>query len=369
MRKKLIYFVVFILLFGAGVFLFFLFKQPVKIEFAREEFSLENTVKGEKEKENLFNPSELKWKQVFPEKPYWGPRDAHTVVVFKDKIWLFGGVNGGKVKAGHTPYGEMPHQNDVWVSEDGANWQLVLKNAPWGKRRSIAAVVFKDKIWLFGGWDSKTGTKNDVWVSEDGVNWEKIKEKAEWPAREGHSVVVFKDKIWLTAGVDFLKHKTYNDVWYSEDGVNWKEAVSKADWSPRYDQTLEVFKDKMYLIAGLDFGNDVKSDVWVSEDGVNWELTTDSPPWPPRHGHISLVYNKRLWIMGGWDEKDNKGLNDVWYSETGKDWQELKIKKESWLGREDHTGNVFKGAVWIMAGMIDEGEYWVWKNDIWRLGY
>lgn len=72
-------------------------------------------------------------------------------MVFKNKIWLFGGLGGGTIKVGSPEYGEIPHKSDIWVSENGRDWQLVTEKAPWGERRSAGVVVFQDKIWLMGG--------------------------------------------------------------------------------------------------------------------------------------------------------------------------------------------------------------------------
>jgi len=171
-----------------------------------------------KEKSPSSGPASLKWQEVLPNAP-WSGRDAHSTIVFKDKIWLFGGVEGGSTEhqfSKKSPaYGEVPHKSDIWVSQEGKNWQLVKEKAEWGERRSMSTVVFKDKIWLMGGWTADFGeTKNDVWVSEDGINWDAVN-LAPWSPREGHTVVVFKDKIWLMGGM--ADNKDYwlwkNDVW------------------------------------------------------------------------------------------------------------------------------------------------------------
>ncbi|HAW29647.1 MAG TPA: galactose oxidase, partial [Planctomycetaceae bacterium] len=41
---------------------------------------------------------------------------------------------------------------DVWNSADGKNWKLVTKEAPWIHSDLPMTVVFKDKMWLMGGW-------------------------------------------------------------------------------------------------------------------------------------------------------------------------------------------------------------------------
>jgi len=312
-----------------------------------------------KKEETVFNPTLLNWQKITDSIP-WSKRDAHSATVFQGKIWLLGGVEGTENFSNN--YGILPHKSDVWVSEDGKDWQLVIDNAPWGERRSLTTVVFQNKIWLFGGWEKeKMDHKNDVWVSENGRDWQKALSSAPWSARCGHSVAVFDNKIWIIGGVNFYKREVKNDVWYSEDGINWIKAASNAPWLARYDQTVVVFKNKMWLMGGVNLNKQTKNDIWVSENGRDWRLVINNAPWPKRHGHTSVVFKDRIWIISGWNTQQNQGLRDVWYSENGYDWEKT-LKDAPWAGREDHTSVIFKDKIWIMGGMDTD---WAWKNDVW----
>lgn len=335
---------------GGAIYFFFIFNLP-PIETQREV-----------QEQEIFDPALLSWQEVTTTVP-WSPRDSHTVVVYKDKLWLMGGLNGNGFveKSGLVRYGETPHFSDIWLSEDGINWNLVTDKAPWGKRRSIQTVVFQDKIWLIPGWGPWAGTKNDVWNSEDGIHWNLVNSNPDFPAREGHQLVVFRDKLWLIGGVNYNKQKTKNDVWYSDDGLNWFEATSTAPWSPRWDHEVVVFKDKLWLIGGMDLKNKVFGDVWVLDNSADWSLVTDDPPWQARQGHELVVFQDRIWIIGRFNSPSEGGKNDIWFSEDGINWQKTK-NDPPWLGREDQAAAVFQEKIWILGGMTME---WVWKNDIW----
>ncbi len=304
------------------------------------------------------------WKKVVSSAP-WSTRDSHGSVVFKDKIWLFGGIDGGKNFDGN--YGNLPHKSDIWVSENGEDWELVAEDAPWGKRRSLGMAVFNNKIWLLGGFEKRIRNsehKNDVWISEDGMNWERVLSSAPWSPRSGHSVNVFNDKIWVIGGVNFFERELKNDVWFSENGINWTEAVSSAPWPGRYDHTVTVFKNKLWLMGGCGFGESAastKDDIWVSENGEDWELVAEDAPWSARHGHTSVVFEDKIWIISGWNTKEGKGLKDVWYSGDGYTWEKTG-KDTPWKGREDHTSVVFEDKIWVMGGMDSN---WEWRNDVW----
>lgn len=58
---------------------------------------------------------------------------------------------GGPVPAGSVP---------------GALWTRVLTKVTWPSRDGHAALVFRDRLWVLGGWG--TGPLQDVWTSPDG---------------------------------------------------------------------------------------------------------------------------------------------------------------------------------------------------------
>jgi hypothetical protein len=311
-----------------------------------------------------FAPENLNWGKVTSRAP-WRPRDSGEAFVFKDKIWLIGGLNANtyvirKNKKIVVEYQKAPHFNDIWNTEDGIHWKKVLNKASWPPRRSMSVVFFKDKLWMLGGWSPSNGYQSDIWQSTDGIHWQKIVSKAPWPAREGQTVEVFKDKIWLIGGVNYNQRKVFNDVWYSEDGINWYE-VKDIPWQPRWDHATEVFKDKLFLTGGMNLSSKVFKDVWVTEDGINWELINNDPPWQSRQGHALISYKDYLWIIGRLDDSENKGKNDVWFSKDGLQWQKTK-EDPRWLGREDFFSVVFKDKIWIFGGM---DKNWRWRNDVW----
>ena len=128
---------------------------------------------------------QLQWAKIAEEIP-WHVRDSHGTAVFKDKIWVMGGL-GGQPK--QTEYWAMPHFSDVWSSTDGTTWELITETAPWGERRSLPIIVFQNKLWLMGGWDNKSWTyPEDVWNTEDGIIWNQVASKVPWQGREGPTI-------------------------------------------------------------------------------------------------------------------------------------------------------------------------------------
>lgn len=307
----------------------------------------------------------LWWQKVESAGSLWSARDAHAVFVFKDKLWLAGGIDGTVISEGsYIPYWKAPHFNDIWYTEDGENWILALEHVAWPLRRSLSIVEFNGKLIMLGGWSPVEGYKNDVWASVDGIKWEKILWQAPWEAREGQTLSVLDGKLWLIGGVDFDRRKMFNDVWSSSNGIDWEDVTNSAAWSPRYDHAVAIFEDKLWLTGGVALGGIGSSEIWSSKDGYNWNLEDPAASWGLRHGHMVLVYRGDLWVVSGWDTEGEKGFDDAWLFDKNRQWVKSGARVP-WIGREDHAGAVFRGRLWMTGGMTSG---WKWSNEIWRLG-
>ena len=195
------------------------------------------------------------WEQVVAGIPPFGRAGAGGAV-FRDRMWILGGRKGSEV------------YNDVWSSSDGVNWTCEIKEAPWSRRHFFGALVvaFKEKLWILGGAIQAYHpfrAYTDVWSSSDGRNWTKTAD-GPWPPRMWNTAVVYRDRVWLIGG--FRGEPTwnnFNDVWYSSDGVEWKQMPSPRIWSPRHELSAYVFKDKIWVVGGNAWP--LMNDVWSLE--------------------------------------------------------------------------------------------------------
>lgn len=196
-----------------------------------------------------------RWELVTDSAP-WAGRYAAAGTVFDGRMWVLGGRSGGTL------------HNDVWSSADGVAWKLETAEAPWSKRQLFSMLAVHDgKLWLLGG-----GLTNyhpfksyrDVWNSPDGKNWTKVIDNAPWPGRIWSTAAVYKNRMWILGG--FRAEPTWNnfgDAWYSSDGVNWREYISDPMWSPRHELSAYVFRDRLWVVAGNAWP--LKNDVWYLE--------------------------------------------------------------------------------------------------------
>jgi hypothetical protein len=246
------------------------------------------------------------WKKVTSQAAF-PARYNHQGVVFKNKMYLIGGY---KIKN----FGILA---DIWSSTDGKDWKKVRQESgpklPACHQHQV--VVFENKMYLFGGYgdggDGSGGARyvEKIWSSSDGAFWS---EKSSTLIFKNHQVVVFNNKLFWIAGQS-KNNGEENSVYSSTDGATFKVVIEKAGFTARTAHQVVVFKDKLYLIGGsTTFGSDFKklNDVWSSTDGKNWTQETDQAPFPARWSHQVVVFKNKIYLIGGYD--GTKALNDVW---------------------------------------------------------
>ena len=142
--------------------------------------------------------------------PPWDSRDWPGLLTFQNKLWLIGGGINYNTE-------ESFYYNDIWNSSDGVDWTLVNGNASWPGRYWFNSIVYDEKMWILGGWNyfhnnnEFYGNQNDIWYSEDGANWTKLM-AATWPQRHAmFSWLNEYDEMFVSSGYGG-GGQLYNDV-------------------------------------------------------------------------------------------------------------------------------------------------------------
>jgi len=220
----------------------------------------------------LFSSADGRKWSVVADNPPWRGRDQAGCVVFDGRIWVMGGRKDGMLL------------NDVWSSPDAVRWKLELKSAPWSRRMiHHTPVVLDGRIWLLGG--GAIGPDyypfsawNDIWSSADGKHWEQVLEHAPWAPRIWGSSAVYRDRMWVIGG--FRSEPTWEnlgDAWYSADGKEWRrlETVPAirhsgannvpfvkegAVWERRHEHSVFVHQGALWVAGGMIWP--LMNDVW-----------------------------------------------------------------------------------------------------------
>ncbi|MCA9115416.1 MAG: hypothetical protein KDA79_10035 [Planctomycetaceae bacterium] len=271
-------------------------------------------------------------------------------------------------------------------------WQQITLKGPFAPRDGAGALVFKEKMWLLGGWnpsDKKHFPRicnNEVWSSSNGLDWTLVKpnthldtsfdRSSDWEGRHTAGYVVYDGKMWIIGG-DVNQGHYQNDVWNSEDGKTWNYVNKGKDvpWGPRALHYTLVHQDKIWVIGGQTmpaFGGGPEKfyrDAWTTTDGVNWtEVTPEEPCFTPR-GMIggNVVFKGRIWVLGGgtYDTPTTPSrnfYNDVWSSADGVKWTE-HTKAAPWFPRQYHDVAVFDDRMWVLEGYNRQGGN---RKDVWH---
>lgn len=204
-----------------------------------------------------------KWEQA-TSKAEWTPRCAATLVNFKNKMWILGGTEN------YYFGNEKSLKNDVWNSTDGKKWNLAIINAGWSPRAFHQSVVHDGKIWVMGGgnYTPKYKAHNDVWNSADGIHWKQVTKSAPWNARLWFSSVVYREHIWVIGGWSNNPGKNWGDVWYSKNGKDWTQLKSNITWKERHEISAFVFQDKIWIAGG--HAKPLSNEVWSLQLPKNW---------------------------------------------------------------------------------------------------
>jgi hypothetical protein len=258
-------------------------------------------------------------------------------------------------------------------------WTCVTTEAAFAARDGAGALVFKNRMWLLGGWNPQDqvnfpgDTNSEVWSSTNGADWTLVVRQALWEGRHTAGYVVHRDRMWVVGG-DPIRGHYQNDVWSTRDGVQWDKVTGEVPWGPRVLHYTLVFKDKIWVMGGQTLpqfapaAEAFHNDVWNSADGVTWERVLAQAPWSPR-GMIggSVVFKGRMWILGGgtYDtpkQPERNFHNDVWSSADGIHWNK-HLERAPWEPRQYHDVAVFDGRLWVLEGWNQANRSDVWWSE------
>lgn len=111
------------------------------------------------------------------------------------------------------------------------------------------AVLYSDKIYIFGGYDS--GYDQNIYIYDIATNtWSKITSSGTWPAgRRAHSAVVYGDKMYVFGGRQ--GDTLYEDLWAFDFATQtWTQKDSYTSYG-RYGHRAVVYGDVMYVFGGV----------------------------------------------------------------------------------------------------------------------
>ncbi|XP_051495056.1 leucine-zipper-like transcriptional regulator 1 isoform X2 [Apus apus] len=312
-----------------------------------------------------FGPFEAvhRWRRLPPCDEFVGARRSkHTVVAYRDAIYVFGGDNGKTML------------NDLLRFDvKDCSWcrAFTTGTAP-APRYHHSAVVYGSSMFVFGGYtgdiysNSNLKNKNDLFEYKFATGqWTEWKTEGRLPvARSAHGATVYSDKLWIFAGYD--GNARLNDMWtiglQDRELTCWEEIEQSGEIPPSCcNFPVAVCKDKMFVFSGQSgakitnnlFQFEFKEKIWTRIPTEH--LLRGSPPPPQRrYGHTMVAFDRHLYVFGG--AADNTLPNELHcYDVDSQTWEVIQPSPDSELpsGRLFHAAAVISDAMYIFGGTVD----------------
>jgi len=205
--------------------------------------------------------------------------------------------------------------------DGGFTWMQVLESLPFTNDecaflavRGVLTAIASDFVWVY---------------DERANAWSKAGSVPGAP-RFGAKAVMFRDELFLVGGFDrnsppprlengYRDYKTKNDVHKSNDGgATWILCTPNLPCPPRMWPSLCVHNGQMYLMAGYDNVSGTRNfnDSYSSPDGVNWTLLVATHTFSERHGAAAYALNGQLYLASGNANPNGINMNDIWKLEA-----------------------------------------------------
>lgn len=289
-------------------------------------------------------------------------RSKHTIVAYKDAIYVFGGDNGKRMLNDLLRF-------DVKEKSWGRAFATGTPPAP---RYHHSAVVHGSSMFVFGGYtgdihsNSNLSNKNDLFEYRFQTGqWTEWKFIGLTPVpRSAHGAAVYDNKLWIFAGYD--GNARLNDMWTISllpgDLKAWEEVIPAGERPPTCcNFPVAVARESMFVFSGQSGARTTNSLFQFHFKERRWtRISTEhilrgAPPPPARrYGHTMVSFDRHLYVFGG--AADSALSNDLHcYDLDTQTWNVILPSTDSQVppGRLFHAAAVIGEAMLIFGGTVD----------------
>lgn len=321
-------------------------KQSVDLTFAFNN----------KKKIQTLDVLNLKWTKIDVEELNFSAIQGHSINLFKDEFFIFGGFHHGKFL-------------DTLRCVNAANLQIE-QPCTTGKspeaRAYHNALIHGDRLIIYGGLNEWKVFNNYYVLNTINMNWLKVETYGELPSpREKCSFNNIMDEFLVLFGGyacshDFEAEYDYNDVFTMNlSTLFWKKQEMKGNLpESRYGHTTNIYKRKLYLFGGIHRTgektkcfNDIHVINFIKNENLQWEKLEVKGERPiGRYGHSATIINENLIIYGGRDV-DGQLLDDVGVFDLKENnWVKIMIEGASPGARWLHASLNFNNSEMVIFG-------------------
>lgn len=254
------------------------------------------------------------------------------------------------------PSGVVSDQKDT-SDKINSSWTSGVSDSG-NYRSSHTAVIYNNKMYVFGGHTVQTGFLNTLRIFDFATNsWSAGATDDIGGGRGGHTAVVYNDKMYIYGGSPANNSMRIYD--FKTD--TWTSGPSNINGDPngQSGHTAVVYKNKMYIYGmGGTSVNVLKFQAFDFEKN-RWVLGTQPPSsFGMRVMHSSVVYQNKIYIYGG-NPVDGKSdwTNTLYIYDIDRDAWFLGPADTGSNGRNSHTSVVFGHKMYIFGGITGDGGY------------
>ncbi|EUD69319.1 hypothetical protein C922_00182 [Plasmodium inui San Antonio 1] len=267
---------------------------------------------------------------------------------------LNGPPNSAKTNYKKMDEGNAAHGNGAAAQSTGY-WNEG-KNVCLPRRTGAASVLYKNHVYIFGGYKSERRL-NDFYKYNIAENeWIKIESLNGPSKRENNPAFLFKDKMYILGGYqgneiwlnDFYVYDLRREKWQI---VNVKKESMRFAPPSLFGFALSVDerKGRVYLFGGYD-GKSVHNKMYAFDlEEEKWIQTKQSGEIPsPRSCAIGHICDGYFYIFGGYNGEYGLDIFYQYHLETGI-WTEMKYnmiegeEEEDEQEEEDQSGTSVEG--------------------------
>lgn len=285
-------------------------------------------------------------------------RVCHGALAHRDSLVVYGG---------HVP----SEQGDFITSVRSDLWEYNIASHEWKKicnfepLTETSPILYNDKMYIFGGfinsWRTSTIVEYDFitkkYTKTSTEDNQTVAAGAPPKGRSAYSAVVYKNCMYIYGGWD--GHESMNDIHcYNLDTKQWvqQEQVPNTVAPCVRSHCAWVWNDAMYVWGGYgQHGHPTglfRYSFLEADPTKRWtEVSVKGAPPCGRSRMKTLVYEDRVILLGGWDRK--KLLGDMW---------ELDMRTNTWTqlrhtglpqGISQYSVNLYKNIMLVFGGCSD----------------
>jgi N-acetylneuraminic acid mutarotase len=282
--------------------------------------------------------------------------EVYSATVKDNLLFIFGGYSDGAT-----------YFKDLFeLNLDTKRWRFIRPKQRLSLgRHSASAVLYNNKIYLFGGIATGTQKMNDILAfSLEKNEWKLITPRTPPPSgRWGHSAVVYNGAMYVMGGFGDIFS---NDLWRFDFKTKvWTPVLTNGKPPrPRHFHSACIFRNKMYICGGF-AANMITPDMYEFDfETSTWHCLSSNNAATNRRGHSAVVYDNAMYVFGGVSGTKNSNHLYEWCFDKN-EWKIVECVGAIPSPRHFHQAIVYNGAMYVFGGISDSSNL----NDVYEFRF